>query len=167
MHIVFDTECYKSRVLVLCAYFVEEEKEKVYCEKELMDFSKLANGKNKFIGFNIFDFDYKMLNKYFDTQPLCENSLDILKEVRKMAGKKDGFSLEKLSVATLGLRKNGNGYQAIKWFQKGAIQQVIEYCKNDVYLTYKIYEFGKKNSFVYALEKDGTKKLIKVNWKDF
>lgn len=166
MHIVFDVECFKNRIKVLCAYFVEKNTRTVYTEKNLIKFYELNNGKNKFIGFNIFDFDYKMLNNYFNTKDFFPYSLDILKEVIKVVGR--GYSLDKLARATLGLKKNGNGYQAIQWFKTGNIAKVIQYCHNDVFLTYKLYEFGREHSFLYVPSQDGTtKRIIPVDWKDF
>lgn len=165
MYIVFDAECFKNRIKVLCAYFVEKSIQKVYTESDIIQFSKLGDGKNKFIGFNIFDFDYKMMQRYFDTTNFLANSLDLLKEVTKSAGR--GYSLDKLAGATLGLRKNGNGYQAVKWFGVGNTAKVIEYCKNDVLLTYKLYEFGKKHSFLYAPCSDNTRKPIPIDWQNF
>jgi DEAD/DEAH box helicase domain-containing protein len=165
MYIVFDTECYKNRVMVLCAYFVEKGIIKTYTEGNLQEFAKFGNGENKFIGFNIFDFDYKMLNKYFDTTGFKVKSLDILQKVKEMEGR--GYSLDKLASATLGLHKNGDGFQAIKWFRVGDIRKVVDYCKNDVYLTYKLYEFGKRNNFLYVPSTTGLKKQIKVYWQDF
>ncbi len=169
MHIVFDTECFKNRVMVLCAYLVEKNMYVVYRENNLYEFAKLNSEGNKFIGFNILDFDYKMLKQYFDVSGFVAKSLDILKVVKKEAGR--GYSLDKLALATLGLRKNGDGFQAINWFKKGDLKKVINYCKNDVYLTYKLYEFGKNNSFLYIPSKDrynGKEKIeIKINWINF
>ncbi|MFN7182290.1 MAG: ribonuclease H-like domain-containing protein [Planctomycetota bacterium] len=165
MYIVFDTECFKNRIIVLCAYFVERKFQKVYFENNIYEFAKLASNTNKFIGFNILDFDYKMLGQYFNVSRFIPSSLDILKVVKKEAGR--GYSLDKLSYATLGLRKNGDGYQAIKWFKKGDIGKIIDYCKNDVYLTYKLYEFGRRNCFLYAPTKDGNNKKIVVDWSNF
>lgn len=165
MHVVFDTECYQNRIKIICAYFIEEDTQKVYTERDIILFSKFANGENKFIGFNIFDFDYKIMRNYFDTSNFMTNSLDILKEVTKSAGR--GYSLDKLSRATLGLSKNGNGYNAVKWFRAGNISRVIEYCKNDVFLTYKLYEFGKTNSFLYVPCSNNLRRPIPVDWKNF
>jgi len=42
---------------------------------------------------------------------------------------------------------------------------LITYCRDDVAITKKLYEFGRDNKFVSFIDRDGRKKRINVNWR--
>ena len=44
--------------------------------------------------------------------------------------------------------KSGSGKDAPKWFRDGQIERVIEYCKDDVDITRRIYEHIKEYGYV-------------------
>jgi DEAD/DEAH box helicase domain-containing protein len=53
----------------------------------------------------------------------------------------------------------------VEWFRKGALEKVAEYCKSDVDITRRVYEFGRENGFVHYYSKLGSKLKVAVNWK--
>ena len=52
-----------------------------------------------------------------------------------------------------------NGFARVKWTRS------TEYCKADVDITRRVYEFGRDNGFVYYYSKLGSKLKVNVNWK--
>ena len=45
------------------------------------------------------------------------------------------------------------------------LDKVAEYCKADVDITRRVYEFGRDNGFVYYYSRLGSKLKVQVNWK--
>jgi DEAD/DEAH box helicase domain-containing protein len=75
------------------------------------------------------------------------------------------ISLESIAKATLGAAKTADGLQSVQWFREGKLEQVAEYCKADVDLTRRIYEFGRQNGYIHYYSKLGSKLKVAVNWK--
>ena len=73
-------------------------------------------------------------------------------------------SLDSLAENTLGTRKSADGIQSVQWYKTGQIDRVIEYCKKDVDVTKKLYEYGMQNNCVYFRDRRGKRKRVLVNW---
>jgi DEAD/DEAH box helicase domain-containing protein len=109
---------------------------------------------NHIITFNGIRFDYEVLRPYgLKPEFLYHKSYDILVEMQKVLGHR--ISLESVARATLGEGKNSSGLQAVQWYKEGKIDKVIEYCKKDVDITRRIYEFIKKHSYVQYMSLSG------------
>jgi DEAD/DEAH box helicase domain-containing protein len=65
----------------------------------------------------------------------------------------------------LGTGKTADGIQAVTWYRNGEFEKMIEYCKEDVDVTRRVYEFGRDNGFVYYKSKLGSKLKVDVKWK--
>jgi DEAD/DEAH box helicase domain-containing protein len=74
-------------------------------------------------------------------------------------------SLDSLAEVTLGEKKSADGLQSVQWFKEGKIDQIIDYCKKDVEVTKKLYEYGAQNGFVSFKDRYGRRKTVRVNWK--
>jgi DEAD/DEAH box helicase domain-containing protein len=74
-------------------------------------------------------------------------------------------SLDSLASASLGAAKTADGIQSVEWFRKGELDKVAEYCKADVDITRRVFEFGRDNGFVFYKSKLGSKLKTAVNWK--
>jgi DEAD/DEAH box helicase domain-containing protein len=75
------------------------------------------------------------------------------------------LSLDSIARATLGTTKTADGVQSVGWFRNGEMDKIAEYCKADVDITRRVYEFGRDNGFVYYYSKLGSKLKVAVNWK--
>jgi DEAD/DEAH box helicase domain-containing protein len=73
--------------------------------------------------------------------------------------------LDSLAKASLGAEKTADGIQSVEWFHQGEMDKIAEYCKADVHITRRVYEFGRDNGFVYYYSKLGSKLKVNVNWK--
>ncbi|MGA1862246.1 DEAD/DEAH box helicase [Deferribacter thermophilus] len=153
---------HKMGVAVLIAYSYNFDKYFVYTEKDVDEFQKLINSAKIIIGFNIINFDFKVLSKYFTVEFENIYVLDILNEVKQITGRR--FSLNNIANATLNTKKSADGLESIKWFKEGKIDKIIDYCKKDVEITKDIFEFGLKNNKIYCTLKE-LKIEIPVNWK--
>jgi DEAD/DEAH box helicase domain-containing protein len=115
------------------------------------------------VGFNLIHFDYHVLKPYTAKDFSQLNTIDMLLLIRDRLGFR--VSLDSLAQATLGIGKSADGLQAIKWYREGKTKELIAYCKDDVEITYRIYEYGKHNGYVYYQDRySGKKKKIIVNW---
>lgn len=115
------------------------------------------------IGFNVRQFDYRVL-KFYSAERLNDlPTLDLLEDLHNTLGFR--VSLNALAHATLGAQKIADGLQAIRWFRAGRVEELIEYCKADVALTRDLFEFGKARGYMEFFDRAGMKKRVRVEWK--
>jgi DEAD/DEAH box helicase domain-containing protein len=135
----------------------------VYWENQapaLIDELKLAD---KVIGFNIREFDFVVLRHYLpDFNFASLRTLDLLLDISRILNFR--IPLDSLAKATLGMNKTADGIQSVEWFRAGEKDKVAEYCKADVDITRRVYEFGRDNGFVYYYSKLGSKLKVAVKW---
>lgn len=114
------------------------------------------------IGFNLIGFDYKVLSGVspFDFYQLP--TLDLLLKVHETLGYR--LSLDHLARQTLGCAKTADGLMALEWWKQGKIDQIIEYCTQDVRVTRDLYRFGRDNRFLLFKNKAGHQVRIPVSW---
>jgi len=136
----------------------------VYWEKDASALVAELKSADRVIGFNIIGFDYEVLRPY----ALNENfrafrSTDMLQDIYRTLNFR--LSLDSIARATLGTTKTANGIMSVEWFRNGELDKVAEYCKSDVDITRRVYEFGRDNGFVNYYSKLGSKLKVAVNWK--
>ncbi len=71
--------------------------------------------------------------------------------------------LDDLVTTTLEEKKGADGLQAIRLYRERKIKALERYCKCDVLLTRKLFEFGRKHAFVY-IERGGKKTRVAAIW---
>jgi DEAD/DEAH box helicase domain-containing protein len=137
---------------------------KVYWERDAQALIDELESADKVIGFNIREFDYEVLRPYAPAFNFASlRTLDLLLDLRRTLN--FGLPLDSLARACLGTTKTADGVQSVEWFRAGQLDKVAEYCKADVDITRRVYEFGKENGFVYYYSKLGSKLKATVNWK--
>jgi DEAD/DEAH box helicase domain-containing protein len=118
----------------------------------------------KVIGFNLRDFDYQVLAPYSpETRFASIPTLDMLQDIHKALGFR--LSLDTIASASLGAKKTADGIQSVEWYRRGQLDKVAEYCKADVDITRRVFEFGRDNGYVFYKSKLGSKLRVNVNWK--
>jgi hypothetical protein len=75
------------------------------------------------------------------------------------------FAPGAIAKATLGATKTADGLQSVEWFKNGELDKVAEYCKADVDITRRVYEFGRDNGHIFYKSKLGSKLKVEVKWK--
>lgn len=136
----------------------------VYWEKDIPALVEELQSATKVIGFNLLAFDYKVLQPYSpQTRFASIPTLDLLFDLQKNLGFR--LSLDTIASATLGAPKTADGVQSVQWYRNGELDKVADYCKADVDITRRIYEFGRDNGFIYYKSKLGSKLKAAVKWK--
>ena len=133
-------------------------------EKDIKQLNSILGEFHLVIGFNIKSFDYEVLQPYLNIPLAKLPTLDILEDIKNTLGHR--VSLNSVAGATLGMKKTGDGLEAIHLYRTGQIEKLKSYCLNDVKLTKEVYEFGLQHQLLKYFARDGvTIKELKVNWK--
>ncbi|MEW6402755.1 MAG: ribonuclease H-like domain-containing protein [Chloroflexota bacterium] len=136
----------------------------VYWEKDTPALIDELKSATKVIGFNLRDFDYQVLQPYSPAIRLASiPTLDLLQDVSRSLGFR--LSLDTIANASLGAAKTADGIQSVQWFRAGELEKVAEYCKADVDITRRVFEFGRDNGYIFYRSKLGSKMKLSVNWK--
>lgn len=128
---------------VICIYDSETDSYSAYEEHELPKLWPILEKADMFITFNGEHFDIPILNKYYSGNLSRIKSVDLLKEVKNVLGRR--IKLDTLAEATLGKKKSGHGLDAILWWRNGEIDKIKKYCIEDVKITKEIYDYALKN----------------------
>jgi DEAD/DEAH box helicase domain-containing protein len=65
----------------------------------------------------------------------------------------------------MGTTKTADGIQSVQWFRDGDLDKVAEYCKADVDITRRVFEFGRDHGYVFYKSRLGSKLKVNVNWR--
>lgn len=155
----------KMELSMCCIYDSETKEFKSFLKEELPELWKILESADLIIGYNSDHFDIPILNKYYAGDLTAIRSVDLLKEVKKVLGRR--LRLDNIAEATLGKKKSGNGLQAVKWWQEGKIDLVRQYCIDDVAITRDIYEYARKKGSLKYTDFDGVRdiKLDTSGWE--
>jgi DEAD/DEAH box helicase domain-containing protein len=136
----------------------------VYWERDAQALLDELKAAEKVIGFNIREFDYEVLRPYAPTFNFASlPTLDLLLDLRRALN--FSLSLDSLAKACLGEAKTADGIQSVKWFRSGELEKVENYCKADVDITRRVFEFGRDNGFVYYYSRLGSRLKVAVKWR--
>lgn len=121
---------------------------------------KVLEKADAIVGYNSEHFDIPILNKYYPGDLTRIKSIDILKEIQEVIGRR--VRLDAVAEGTLDMRKSGNGLDAIRWWREGKIDLIREYCLKDVEITRKVFDYALKNNHLKFKELGKTKE-VKLN----
>jgi DEAD/DEAH box helicase domain-containing protein len=114
-----------------------------YVKEELGNLWGILERCDILVGYNSDHFDIPILNRYYSGDLTKIKSVDLLKEVRNVLGRR--LKLDNLAEATLGKNKTADGMQAVVWWEEGKVDLVREYCIADVAITRELYDYAKKH----------------------
>ena len=154
----------KLRVACGVTWSTQKNDFSVYWEKDIPALIDELRSATRVIGFNLKGFDYLVLQPYapefrFASIP----TLDMLLELQKILGFR--VSLDSIASASLGATKMADGIKSVEWFRAGELDKVAEYCKADVDITRRVYEFGRDNGHIFYKSRLGSKLRVDVKWK--
>lgn len=147
----------EMQITVVGAYHYDTDEYKVYFEQDLPELEKRLLEADLLVGFNNDHFDTPILNKYYKLDLWSIASFDILKEFRSITGRRVG--LNSIAGATLGMYKSGSGADAMTLFTDGKLDELAEYCLDDVKLTKEVFEHGILQKHLNYTSKDGWLRL--------
>lgn len=158
-------------VSVIGLYSYNQNKFLSFEEHELDKAGELLKTASLIIGFSISRFDLPVLKKYFSAKGGSASGrnfdlfsiprIDIQDEIEISLGKRIGLDI--LAKANLGIGKNGNSLDAPILYRDGKINELKEYCLNDVKITKELYELAKKQGYLLIPQKNSGE-IIKANF---
>jgi len=133
-------------------------------EKEFPLFEKLLKESGALIGFSLNYFDIPVLKGHFPHNFSRLKVIDILEEVERQRGHKIG--LGQLAQANIGAGKTGSGLEAIELYREGKIEELKNYCLNDVKITKDLYELAKNQGHLIIPSHYSMPVKINIVWPD-
>lgn len=129
-------------------------KNKYFCfeEHEAEEALRFFEDANLIVGFSINRYDIPVLHHYFERN--CKGKIDIwqkprldlLEEIEMSIGARP--SLNYLALANLGIGKTRKSHEAITLYKSGQIEELKEYCLQDVKITKELYELSLKQRYL-------------------
>lgn len=152
----------RMRLAVAVTYSAAEDVYRDYTEEEVKRLIATLRGADLVVGYNVLRFDYKILGAYTD-EPLSDlPTVDMLQDLYNTLGWRP--KLDTVAAATLGERKSADGFQAVRWFREGKLDKVVAYCRRDVEVTWRLYQFGQHNGYVKYRDRHWRTHLVRVQW---
>src|SRR3989344_5109028 len=130
----------------VCIHDSETDTYSSYLEEDLPKLWPILEEADMLIGFNSDHFDIPILNKYYTGSLTGIKSVDLMKEIQKVLGRRIG--LDAVAGATLGKNKSADGKLANVWWRQGEKQKVVDYCIDDVKITKELYDHALKHGKV-------------------
>ena len=144
-------------ISVVCIHDSETDQYSSYLEKDFNKLWPILEQADMLITWNGDHFDIPLLNKYYPGDLTKIKSLDLMREVRNVLGRR--LKLDGVAEATLGMNKSGHGGEAVEWWQKGEIEKLIKYCIDDVRLTKELYDFALNNKILKYTDQGSVREI--------
>ncbi len=152
----------KLKISVIGVYFYETESYEAFTVDELNQLWPRLEHTDRLIGYNSKHFDVPVMNNYYAGDLSILPHLDIMEEVVKALGHR--LKLDSVAEATLGYGKSGTGLQAVEYWKQGQIQELKDYCLQDVKVTKEVYEYGLKHGAIAYPDFGGERRGIPVDF---
>lgn len=152
-------------ISVIGAYSYKRDEFLSFEKKDFPEFEKLLKDTGAFIGFALHYFDIPVLKTHFPhlLQEFKKlKVIDILEEVENQRGHKIG--LDALAQANVNAGKTGHGLEAIELYREGRIEELKNYCLNDVKLTRDLYELALQQGHLIIPSRYSMPVKINIAW---
>lgn len=154
------------KISVVCAYSYFHDRYFSFDENEVEKAVELFDGARKLVGFSMNRYDVPVLDHHFRklNVPIPDiwekERVDLLEEIEIETGRR--VSLSRLAEANLGVKKDRHGSEAVKLYSDGRIDELKEYCLNDVKLTKELYDiFRKSGELIVPDKKTGESVVVR------
>jgi DEAD/DEAH box helicase domain-containing protein len=147
----------KLHISLLGMYSYRDNTYLAFTENELPQFWRRLEQCDLVVGFNNKGFDDQVVAAYFPEISKIP-SFDMLEEIANRLGFR--VKLDNLAQATLGEAKSGDGLKAIELYRAGKIDELRDYCLDDVKITHKLYEHGKQYGRLSYTDLQGKKEVL-------
>jgi DEAD/DEAH box helicase domain-containing protein len=132
-----------------------------YVEQDVARLIAELQAADRVVGFNLLTFDYEVLRAY-QAGFAPPETVDMLDHIYRRLGFR--VSLDNLAGTTLGVGKSADGLQAVRWYKEGRIQEILDYCQQDVQVTHQLYEHGRQHKHVKFRDNRYRTQIVPVNW---
>ena len=133
-----------------------------YLERDARSLIAAVRSADLVVGYNLLRFDYEVLRRYTEDPLRDVPTVDMLDHIHRSLGYR--LKLDDVAAATLGMGKSADGLQAVQWFRRGELQKVIDYCRRDVEVTRKVYEFGQQHGYIQYRDRSWRTRRVPVRW---
>src|SRR3989338_7688586 len=133
-------------IACVCIHDSDTDRYSSFFEEELSKLLPILEKADLLIGYNSDHFDIPILNKYYQGDLTAIKSLDLMKEIQKVLGRR--IKLDSVASATVGDHKIANGAMANIWWRQGEKQKVVEYCLDEESINKAIYDHALKHGKV-------------------
>lgn len=134
-------------------------------EREIGELWNLFRHADRIIGFNTKHFDIPVLSAYTDENLMTLPHFDIFETVRNSTGKK--LPLDLLARDTIGVEKTDIGTNAVRYYKLGddeSLRKLRMYCEADVDITKRLYDFGRRYSFLRYKDKWNNLQKVEIDF---
>jgi DEAD/DEAH box helicase domain-containing protein len=157
-------QCHHMRVSLAVLSETCPERVTTFREGELDRLCQRLQDLDLVVGFNLKRFDYRVLQPYAARPLAALPTLDILEELAAILGFR--LSLGHLTEMTLGEKKTGDGLLALEMYRTGRWEELEAYCRQDVVLTRRLFEFGAEQGYLVYQHRQGTAVRVPVAWEE-
>ncbi|MFC1839519.1 DEAD/DEAH box helicase [Thermodesulfobacteriota bacterium] len=155
--------CHLMRISVAVIYDSLEKNFFDFTEDRVDELLDRFEKADLIVGFNVKNFDYKVLGAYTNIDLWKLPTFDILEDVHRRLGFRLG--LDHLAKETVNHGKSADGLKAVEWFRQGDMESIIKYCRQDVAATRDLFYHGlEKGHLVYRSKKDSQRLRLPVDW---
>lgn len=134
---------------------------KGFFEHELPKLWPILESADLLVGFNIKKFDLPVLSSYYPGDVSRLPTFDLLDAVKESLGFR--LKLDHLAKATLGRGKLGTGLDAYKFFRAGKLEELKNYCLEDVAITRDLYFYAAEHGHLKYFDLGNVLREIPVN----
>jgi DEAD/DEAH box helicase domain-containing protein len=153
----------RLKISVAVTYNTDDQAFHRYAEGDVAELVEELLETNLIVGYNLYGFDYPVLQQYTDTVELKTlPTVDMMVELQKRLGFRP--KLDSVATATLKVGKSADGLQAVRWWRQGRVEEIFKYCEQDVDVTRRVYEFGKQHRYVQYYDRSYQIRKVPVAW---
>ena len=157
------TNIHRMRLAVGVTYSTGSGRYETFFEEDADALVEELSKADLVVGFNVKRFDYTVLSPYTAVPLRQLPTFDMLEHVRRTLGFR--LSLNALARATLNEAKSADGMQSLRWWKAGRVDLITEYCRKDVEITRRLYEYAREHGHLLYFSRDGRKR--RVNTQDW
>ena len=157
-------KCHLMRLSVAVVADLTEQRYEAFFEDQADELCRRLQEVDLVVGFNVKKFDYRVLQPYTDVNLAAIPTLDILEEIHRLLGHR--LALNHLAEKTLQAAKSGDGLLALQLFKEGRLRELTDYCRRDVELTARLFEFGINRGHLIYKHRQGALVQVPVEWSE-
>ncbi len=149
-------------LISIAVTFSEEDGFKTWYESTAADMIRYMKDFDLVVSFNGDNFDSKVLSYYGDVTTIQAKSFDVAQYLS--ARLKHRIRLESVAMATLKVGKSADGLAALQWWKEGRVDEIIEYCRQDVQVLRDVVRFGVEHGYVEYNDLQDQTVQVRVDW---
>jgi len=154
------------RISVVGVYSYSQNSYHCFEENEMEKLLDIFRQSSRIVGFSMNRYDVPVLQNYFlklspSIDLWSKERVDLLEEVEIATGRR--ISLDKLARSNLPTGKDRHGSEAIELYRQGRLDELKEYCLNDVALTKDLYDLYRNRRYLFVPKLD-TGETVKVSF---